>query len=67
MIGFGFGTLGMRRVFASVDAANTASRRMLEKGGMRLEREWTRPADAPADSAWARGCVYVIRREDWGG
>jgi RimJ/RimL family protein N-acetyltransferase len=65
MIAFGFSTLGMRRVFASADATNTASRRMLEKGGMRLEREWTRPADAPPDSAWARGCVYVIRREDW--
>ncbi|MEK7476473.1 MAG: GNAT family protein [Candidatus Coatesbacteria bacterium] len=65
MIGFGFGTLGMLRVFASVDAANIASRRMLEKGGMRLEREWRRPADTPPDSAWPWGCVYVIRREDW--
>lgn len=67
MIGFGFGSLGMRRVFSSVDAANTASRRMLEKAGMKLEREWHRPPDAPPDSSWAVGCVYVVRREDWSG
>jgi RimJ/RimL family protein N-acetyltransferase len=65
MIGFGFATLGLRRVFASVDATNHPSRRMLEKGGMRLEKEWKRPADAPPGSSWAVGCMYVIRREDW--
>ncbi|MDD5305152.1 MAG: GNAT family N-acetyltransferase [Elusimicrobia bacterium] len=63
MIGFGFGALGMRRVFSSVDAANPASRRMLEKAGMRLEREWRRPADAPPGSSWAVGCMYVIRAD----
>lgn len=62
MVSFGFDSLGMRRVFSSVDSTNTASRRMLEKSGMRLEREWRRPADAPPGSSWSAGCVYVVRK-----
>lgn len=67
MISFGFESLGMSRVFSSVDSTNAPSRRMLEKSGMRLEREWKRPADAPPGSSWAAGCVYVVHREDRGG
>jgi RimJ/RimL family protein N-acetyltransferase len=39
MLHFGFVQLGLRRIADSCDSENVASARVMEKGGMRLERE----------------------------
>ena len=40
VVAFGFGELGLHRIFASHFSGNTASRRVLEKVGMRPEGRW---------------------------
>jgi RimJ/RimL family protein N-acetyltransferase len=54
---FGFQRLGLERIIAAAMVTNIASRRVLEKLGMRYER------DEPfrgLDAAW-----YAIRRDEW--
>lgn len=65
VIDHGFRVLGVRRVVASTMAVNTASRRVMEKVGMRLVRtfhaDW--PVRIPGDE---EGDVeYAITREEW--
>jgi RimJ/RimL family protein N-acetyltransferase len=65
VIDHGFRTLGVRRVVASTMTVNTASRRVMEKVGMRLVRsfhaDW--PVRIPGDE---EGDVeYAITREEW--
>ena len=65
MIDHGFRALGVRRVVASTMAVNTASRRVMEKVGMRLVRtfvaDW--PVRIPGDE---HGDVeYAISRDEW--
>ena len=60
-----FGELGARRVFAETMAVNHASRRVMEKAGLRYVRafhqEW--PDRIPGDE---RGDVeYALTREEW--
>ena len=65
LIDRGFRDFGVRRVVAETMAVNTASRRVMEKAGMRLVRtfhqEW--PDRIPGDE---HGDVeYAITREEW--
>lgn len=65
LIDRGFRDFGVRRVLAETMAVNTASRRVMEKAGMRLVRtfhqEW--PDRIPGDE---HGDVeYAITREEW--
>ena len=63
ILGFGFGELGLHRVWAECVAANVASARVLEKLGMRREghlREnfWT-------SEGWADSFLYAILDHEW--
>jgi RimJ/RimL family protein N-acetyltransferase len=65
LIDRGFRDFGVRRVLAETMAVNTASRRVMEKAGMRLVRtfhqDW--PDKIPGDE---HGDVeYAITREEW--
>lgn len=65
LINRGFTELGVRRVVAETMVVNTASRRVMEKSGMRLIRtfhqEW--PDRIPGDD---QGDVeYAITRQEW--
>jgi aminoglycoside 6'-N-acetyltransferase len=58
-----FGTYGMQRVFAQLDARNTASARLCERVGMtkegHLRREWWGKGE------WSDALVYGLLREEW--
>lgn len=65
LIDKGFTELGARRVFAETMAVNAASRRVMEKSGLKFARtfheEWTDPIEGAE-----RGEVeYALRKADW--
>jgi RimJ/RimL family protein N-acetyltransferase len=65
LIGKGFTEFGVQRVVASTMAVNTASRRVMEKSGMRLVRSFVAdwPVSIPGDE---HGDVeYAITRDEW--
>jgi RimJ/RimL family protein N-acetyltransferase len=65
LIDMGFTSLGAQRVFAHIMAANTASRRVAEKCGLRLV--CTRPYEGghPVDGAEQGEVEYAITRPEW--
>jgi RimJ/RimL family protein N-acetyltransferase len=65
LIGKGFTEFGVQRVVASTMALNTASRRVMEKSGMRLVRSFV--ADWPVSiPGGEHGNVeYAITRDEW--
>lgn len=64
MLGVAFDELHLRRVSAGCFADNHASRRILEKSGMRLEHYGVRDS-YHADLGWIDGCVYAMLAEEW--
>jgi [ribosomal protein S5]-alanine N-acetyltransferase len=63
LIEFGFGSLGLHRIWAVCDPANTASARVLEKAGMRregelLEHRWEK-------GRWSDELLYAILEREW--
>jgi RimJ/RimL family protein N-acetyltransferase len=63
----GFETAGLERIWAQTMAVNTASRRVLERVGMRFARTWVGEWNDPLPG-WEQGEVeYEIHREDWAG
>jgi RimJ/RimL family protein N-acetyltransferase len=65
LIAKGFAEFDVQRVVASTMAVNTASRRVMEKSGMRLVRAFTAdwPMSIPGDE---HGDVeYAISRSEW--
>ncbi len=54
---YAFGDLGLGSVTAAIDVPNTASKRVLERLGMRLEQV---TIEDGAETAF-----YALRREDW--
>lgn len=62
MVDFGFRVLGLRRIVGYCQPTNAASRRMLEKAGLRFERVWKRGVDAPNWETWPEAAVYAIER-----
>jgi RimJ/RimL family protein N-acetyltransferase len=65
LIAKGFAEFGVERVFAETMAVNTASRRVMEKSGLRFARQFTTtwPVRIPGDE---EGDVeYAIERAQW--
>jgi len=63
LTGFGFGTLGMHRIYALCDVDNTASARVLEKTGM--TREGVCRDHLLVRGEWRDHFVYAILEHEW--
>ena len=61
----GFTELGVRRVVAQTMAVNIASRRVMEKAGLTLERTFYRSWPEPIEGAEYGEVEYVLRKADW--
>lgn len=61
----GFTDLGVRRVWAETMAANTASRRVMEKAGLKLERTFHEEWPDPIEGAEHGEVEYAITKADW--
>jgi RimJ/RimL family protein N-acetyltransferase len=60
-----FTEFGARRVFAETMAVNRASRRVMEKVGMRLVRTFRRPWPHPIGGAEHGEVEYALTRAEW--
>jgi RimJ/RimL family protein N-acetyltransferase len=58
-----FHSLGKHRVYASIDPANTASKRLLESIGMRLEAHFRQ--SLRLGDAWVDDMVFAVLRSEW--
>lgn len=68
VIAYAFGELCLRRVFAACDVDNHASRRVLQKLGLELQRRVPRHSVHPAQGRQPRDCfLYAIDRTPTGG
>lgn len=65
LIGKGFMELGVRRVTASADADNIASRRVMEKAGMVLVRTFSRPRPDEIDGPDLASVEYALDQSSW--
>jgi RimJ/RimL family protein N-acetyltransferase len=63
IIGVGFETLGLHRIWATCDARNAGSWGVMEKLGMRREGLLRRNRRVRAD--WRDSYVYAVLAEDW--
>lgn len=61
----GFVELGVQRVFAQTMAVNLASRRVMEKAGLRYARTFHPEWDTPIAGAEHGGVEYELHRTDW--
>lgn len=61
----GFRELGVRRVVASTAADNIASRRVMEKAGLTLVREYPSPFVDPGSGAAQEDVEYALEKADW--
>ena len=61
----GFTSLGVRRVVASTMVVNIASRRVLEKAGMRLVRTFHQPWPYPIEGDEHGDVEYALLRSEW--
>jgi len=64
VLGYAFETLGLHRVIATCDPANTASVRVMEKLGTRREAHF-RKCELLPDGTWADEYFYALLDEDW--
>jgi RimJ/RimL family protein N-acetyltransferase len=63
VVGFGFGSLGVHRIWADCDAENTGSIRVLEKLGM--TREGHHRQDCRIRGEWRDTLVYATLADEW--
>ena len=63
----GFAELGVRRVTASTDAVNIASRRVMEKCGLVLVRTFSAPRPDEIDGEPHEAVEYALERAAWAG
>jgi RimJ/RimL family protein N-acetyltransferase len=61
----GFTELGVRRVVASAAAANTASRRVMEKAGLSLVRTYRMVWPGLFDGVAQEDVEYALEKADW--
>ena len=61
----GFAELGVRRVVASAMAVNTASRRVMEKAGLTLERTFHQSWADPIEGAEHGEVEYALTKAEW--
>ena len=62
LVAKGFTELGVRRVVAQTMAVNTASRRVMERVGLRLARTWVQDWDEPIEGAELGEVEYALDR-----
>jgi [ribosomal protein S5]-alanine N-acetyltransferase len=62
LITFGFEILGLHRIFSGCDIENVASKRVMEKAGMRYESRWRQ--DRIREGKWTDGLGFAILDED---
>ncbi|EHR53294.1 acetyltransferase, ribosomal protein N-acetylase [Saccharomonospora marina XMU15] len=60
-----FAALGVQRLVATTMAVNTASRRVLEKAGLRLVRTFHQAWPEPIEGAEHGDVEYALTRESW--
>ena len=63
LLGFGFGALGLHRVWATTDVRNVQSVRVLEKVGMR--REGVHRAERRLRGVWIDCAYYAMLETEW--
>jgi len=63
IVAFGFEQCGLHRIFATCDTQNHASRRVLEKLGMRREGEFLQ--DKWQRAQWRDSLLYAIIADEW--
>ncbi|NVB36366.1 GNAT family N-acetyltransferase [Pseudenhygromyxa sp. WMMC2535] len=65
ILGFGFDTLGLHRIWGDIDPRNPASARVLEKQGMRreahLRENWWLSGE------WCDSWIYALLEQEWRG
>ncbi|WP_240687318.1 GNAT family N-acetyltransferase [Amycolatopsis suaedae] len=67
LVEYGFGALGVRRIWAQTMAVNTASRRVMEKAGLRYVRTFHVHFDDPLPGTEHGEVEYELLRADWAG
>jgi len=65
LIRYGFGILGLRRLFAPCAAANYGSCRVMERNGMRREALHIKAFWAHVDQEWVDRAVYAMLAEEY--
>ncbi|PZR51943.1 N-acetyltransferase [Xylanimonas oleitrophica] len=60
LLALAFGRFGFHRAFARIDAENTASVRVAQRLGMRLEARLVENDVRPADGVWSTELVYAV-------
>jgi len=63
LLTFGFGELGLHRVFVDCEPGNVASARVAEKLGMRREAHFRE--NAWVKGAWTDSVIYAILEREW--
>jgi RimJ/RimL family protein N-acetyltransferase len=63
LVGFGFTSLGLHRIYATCDAANRPSQRVPPKAGLQLEAQL--PEDDYIRGRWRDSLVYGILEHEW--
>ena len=61
---YGFETLGLRRIIATCQPENVASRRIMEKLGMQREAHF-RKVFAVDETTWLDEYLYAMLEEEW--
>jgi RimJ/RimL family protein N-acetyltransferase len=61
----GFTEFGVQRVVAEAMAVNTASRRVMEKAGLKLVRTFHQPLPHPIDGREFGGVEYALDKAGW--
>lgn len=63
MLRIGFDRLGLHRIIGRCEARNTASRRVMERIGLRQEAEFRDSLIFKGE--WGSECVYAMRADEW--
>jgi len=65
LVAHGFGELGFDRIYAEAMAVNLASRRVMEKAGLRYVRTFHLEWDDPIPGTEEGEVEYALTREEW--
>jgi RimJ/RimL family protein N-acetyltransferase len=65
LIAKGFAELGVKRVYATTMVVNIASRRVMEKAGLRFVRTFHQPWPYAIEGDEEGDVEYALRRSEW--